>query len=125
MMELDTVRVICRLDEIDDPGACAFTLGSGAVPLRGFVVRRGERAWAYVNRCPHRGHDLNWHPRQFLTPDGALIVCAFHGAVFDVEGGKCMGGPCAGSGLEALAVSLVDRCVILEEDPDAVAARRA
>jgi nitrite reductase/ring-hydroxylating ferredoxin subunit len=122
---LDLTRVVCRLEEIPDPGARAFTAGSGAWPLRGFVVRRGETAFAYLNRCPHRGHPLNWHPERFLTPDGGLILCASHGAVFEIESGACMGGPCRGIGLVPLELCVEDGYVILGEDPDELAARYA
>ena len=122
---LDRTRVICRLDDLPDPGARAFTAGSGEWPLKGFVVRRGPAAYAYLNRCPHRGHPLNWHPERFLTPDGELILCASHGAVFEIASGACMGGPCKGVALVRLDVRVEDGYLILGEDPDALAARHA
>ena len=36
---------------------------------------------------------------RYLTPDGALILCGWHGAVFDPLSGACTGGPCAGGRL--------------------------
>lgn len=125
MTEFDVARVVCRLDEIAAAGARAFTAGAGDWPLRGFVVRQGDEVHAYVNRCPHRGHGLNWHPEKFLTPDGRLIMCASHGAVFEIATGACMGGPCHGIGLTALPVVVASGYVLLGEDPDELAARHA
>jgi nitrite reductase/ring-hydroxylating ferredoxin subunit len=121
---LDLERVICPLHELGDPGARGFTMGAGDWPLRGFVVRRGETVRAYVNHCPHAGFPLNWQADQFLAPHAPLILCVMHGALFDIEDGKCVSGPCEGSALYPLQVSvqkgyvILDDSVPLEEPPD-------
>ncbi len=123
-MEVDLARVICPLHELADPGAKGFTLGSGDWPLRGFVVRQGDCVRAYVNYCPHAGFPLNWTPDGFLAPEAPLILCAMHGALFEIETGFCVSGPCAGRKLRALPVSVahgyvtLDASVPLEEPAD-------
>jgi nitrite reductase/ring-hydroxylating ferredoxin subunit len=123
-VEVDLARVICPLHELADPGAKGFTLGSGDWPLRGFVVRQGDCVRAYVNYCPHAGFPLNWTPDGFLAPEAPLILCAMHGALFDIETGFCVSGPCAGRQLRALPVSVahgyvtLDASVPLEEPAD-------
>jgi nitrite reductase/ring-hydroxylating ferredoxin subunit len=112
---MDLERVVCSLRELPDPGAKGFTLGRGDWPLRGFVVRKGEMVRAYVNHCPHAGFPLNWHPDQFLAPHAPLILCVMHGALFDVETGACVSGPCAGAALRPLPVRVTDGWVMLEE----------
>jgi nitrite reductase/ring-hydroxylating ferredoxin subunit len=120
----DLARVICTLHELGDPGAKAFTMGSGDWPLRGFVVRRGELVRAYVNHCPHAGFPLNWRPDGFLAPETPLILCAMHGALFEIETGLCVSGPCEGLRLRPLPVHVshgyvtLDECVPLEEPAD-------
>jgi len=123
--ELDLTRVICRLEDLRDPGSRAFTLGGGDWPLRGFVVRRAGDVFAYVNRCPHAGHPLSWVPDRFLTPDDSLIVCSSHGALYEIGTGGCVAGPCAGRGLKPLPVRVADGYVLLNDDPDALAAANA
>ena len=113
---LDVERAICPVHDLADPGAKGFTLGSGDWPLRGFVVRRGELLRAYVNHCPHAGFPLNWQPDQFLAPHAPLILCVMHGALFDVETGTCVSGPCAGRALRALPLRVADGWVFLAED---------
>jgi nitrite reductase/ring-hydroxylating ferredoxin subunit len=113
--EIDAERVLCSLDELDATGCRAFTVGEGDWPLRGLVVRKGDRVYAYQNRCPHAGHPLNLKPHDFLTPDGSLIVCCSHGALFDKTSGYCIDGPCAGDSLTAIPVSVVGNCVMLDQ----------
>jgi nitrite reductase/ring-hydroxylating ferredoxin subunit len=121
---LDLERVICPLHELGDPGARGFTMGAGDWPLRGFVVRRGTMVRAFVNHCPHAGFPLNWQQNQFLAPHAPLILCVMHGALFDIEDGRCVSGPCEGASLRSLPVSvqqgyvLLDDGVPLEEPPD-------
>ena len=112
--EIDIARVVCRLDELNAAGCRGFTLGEGDWPLRGFVLRVGKEVRAYQNWCPHAGHPLNVKPHQFLTPDGALIICASHGALFERDGGICIAGPCAGRSLKPLPVQIVGGYVLLD-----------
>ncbi len=118
-------QLICRLDELADPGSRAFRAGSGDWPLRGFIVRRGERVWAYLNRCPHAGHPLDCLPDRFLDADESRIQCASHGALFAIDSGYCVAGPCAGQRLVPIAVQVVDGSVLLVEEAEALAARLA
>jgi nitrite reductase/ring-hydroxylating ferredoxin subunit len=64
-----------------------------------FAVRRGGQVYVYLNRCPHRGVGLEWQPDQFLDPSNSLIQCATHGALFLIEDGECVAGPCVGQAL--------------------------
>ena len=67
------------------------------------AVRRDGQVYAYRNRCPHRGVPLEWHADQFLDHSQSMIQCATHGALFLIESGECVAGPCAGQSLQALA----------------------
>lgn len=87
------------LDLIADGGSRNYVLQIGDKRFHGFVVRRGQAVFGYVDRCPHQGLPLAQVLDQYLTPDGGLIACSWHGAVFTVEEGDCVGGPCAGARL--------------------------
>jgi len=115
---LDVERVVCRETELGAQGVRAFTIGGGDWPLRGFVVRAGAQLRGYVNRCPHAGHPLNLLPHRFLTPDGTLIVCASHGAVFEKGNGYCLAGPCAGRSLTPVALTVRSGCVLVADEVD-------
>jgi len=123
-VELDVTRVVCRLSELDGGGARGFTIGGAAWPLRGLVVRVGDRVYGYLNRCPHAGHPLDLRPQQFLTPDGTLILCSSHGALFEKASGYCVAGPCAGRSLSPVPLQVRCGFVMLADsvDVDALAA---
>ncbi|WP_271409207.1 Rieske (2Fe-2S) protein [Pseudomonas sp. Q1-7] len=70
--------------------------------LKVLLVRRHGRVHAYENRCPHRGIPLEWVPDRFLDHSGSLIQCATHGALFLIESGECVTGPCVGEALQPL-----------------------
>lgn len=78
------------------------SLGFEQHGIRLFVVRRAGQVYAYKNRCPHRGVPLEWQPNQFLDPSASLIQCATHAALFLIESGECVAGPCVGQFLTAL-----------------------
>jgi nitrite reductase/ring-hydroxylating ferredoxin subunit len=113
--DIDLTRVICPLHELGEPGARGFTMGEGEWPLRGFVVRRGGTVRAYVNHCPHAGFPLNWQPDQFLATHAPVIRCVMHGALFEIETGDCVSGPCLGQGLQPLKVTVRNGYVLLDD----------
>jgi nitrite reductase/ring-hydroxylating ferredoxin subunit len=121
-VDIDLERVICRVSDLDAHGARAFTVGGGDWPLRGFVVRVGDAVRGYVNCCPHAGHPLNLLPNRFLSPDGTLILCTAHGALFEKSTGYCVAGPCAGSSLTPVALEVKCGFVLLADREDALAA---
>jgi nitrite reductase/ring-hydroxylating ferredoxin subunit len=114
--QLDVARVICSLAELPEGTCRGFTLGAGDWPLHGLIVRAAGRVHAYLNRCPHAGHPLNLRPHDFLTADGALLLCHSHGALFERQTGLCVAGPCAGQTLAPLPIEIEGTCVLLAAD---------
>lgn len=94
------------IDALPDPGCREFQIGGGDWPFRGFVVRRGDTVVAYQNYCMHAGHPLNWKPDSFLTPGNDAIICASHGALYDIGSGDCIGGPCHDKSLRPVDVTV-------------------
>ncbi len=68
----------------------------------------GDVVRAWLNVCPHAGRRLDWSPGQFLRSKDGLLVCAVHGASFDLANGLCVAGPCRGESLREVAVHCVD-----------------
>lgn len=117
-MILPAGTLFARLTDLADGATRGITLGEGEWPLRGFLVRIGDTVHAYLNRCPHAGRQLNLMPDRFLTPDGELIQCLSHGALFDKATGLCIAGPCVDESLTRLPVEVVDGLIRLERDLD-------
>ncbi|MGI9223828.1 MAG: Rieske (2Fe-2S) protein [Woeseiaceae bacterium] len=103
--------VVGPLADIDDPGCREFSIGDGDWPFRGFVVRQGDEIFAYQNHCMHVGHPLNWSPDEFLTKDKSALVCASHGALYDIRSGECFSGPCRGKALRRVNLEVRDGLV--------------
>jgi nitrite reductase/ring-hydroxylating ferredoxin subunit len=104
--------VLFALDSLADGAARSVVIQRKASRFHGFVVRRGGAAFGYLDRCPHMGLPLAQELDHYLTADGGLILCSWHGALFDVEHGLCRGGPCVGAGLVAWPVRVCDGVIV-------------
>lgn len=75
--------------------------------------RDGGAVRAWLNVCPHAGRRLDWAPGRFLKSKEGLLVCAVHGASFELQRGECVAGSCRGDALRAVAVEVRDGAVFL------------
>ena len=114
---LDGRPVLCRLDELPDPGAKSVVLGTGADALDVIVLRQGAGAVAYLNSCPHQGTPLETFPGRFLDEQGDHLVCSTHGARFRLRDGRCVAGPCKGASLVPLEIALEKGVIVLAGRP--------
>lgn len=88
---------ICELADISAGSAKAIELTDGGEIV--LIRVSHEEIVAYHNRCPHTGASLNWLPDQFLDHTGEYIQCSNHAALFRIEDGVCIFGPCSGQSL--------------------------
>mgnify|MGYP006379291219 FL=1 len=77
------------------------------------LYRDGQRVRAWLNVCPHAGRRLDWAPGKFLKSKEGHLVCAAHGASFELVNGDCTAGPCRGDSLRSIAVEIRDGQVVL------------
>ena len=105
---------------------------SGALVERGpgvrFVVRRVGQAWpafairhdgvvqGFVNRCAHRGVELDWEHGRFFDVENRFLICATHGALYEADSGFCVAGPCLGGRLTKVPIVERDGKVSLVSD---------
>jgi nitrite reductase/ring-hydroxylating ferredoxin subunit len=114
-------RPVCALEELIRDGT--RTVAGDTDCPEFFLVADGGAVRAYVNSCPHTGAPLNWLPNQFLSLDGRHIQCANHLALFRIDDGRCVHGPCMGQGLTSVAVDVREGNVWLGgDDPEGGAA---
>lgn len=104
---------LCALADIPDGDAIGVVAPEGEVVL----VRQGQQVLAYRNRCPHLGIELNFMPDVFLDTEQRYIQCANHSALFQIEDGLCIFGPCQGESLVTVAVQLIGNDVWLAAEP--------
>lgn len=77
------------------------------------LYRDGQQVRAWLNVCPHAGRRLDWAPGKFLKSREGHLVCAVHGATFELVNGDCIAGPCRGDALRSVAVEVRDGQVVL------------
>ncbi len=93
------MKLLCNSESLPDAQSRGFDVDGVSL----LAVRRNGQVFVYRNRCPHRGVALEWHPDQFLDSSASLIQCATHGALFLIESGECIAGPCEGQALKSIA----------------------
>ncbi|MEH6626783.1 MAG: Rieske 2Fe-2S domain-containing protein [Motiliproteus sp.] len=108
------VLPLCLINDIDEGDARGFNLNGSAI----IAIKKQGELYLYQNSCPHRGINLEWQPDKFLDADRQLIQCATHGALFLIDSGQCVQGPCLGEHLQAIEFS-IDGDQVLVEIPEA------
>lgn len=101
-----STQTVCKLADLPEGSSRGFSIRTGADCEDIFLVHKNGRILAYINSCPHTGGPLDWVPHRFLNLDGELIQCATHDALFRIEDGVCIAGPCAGRSLTPLQVEI-------------------
>ena len=101
------MRALCRIEEIPDGEGKGFPAAPGGFTGI-FAVRHGDTVRVWVNSCPHVGTPLDWMPDKFMSLDGQHIICATHGAYFELDTGECTEGPCRGDYLQAVVTEIRD-----------------
>ena len=98
---------LCHLDDLPDGGSRGFDpQRSGQDTL--LVVRRGRRLYGWADVCPHLGTPMAWRKDAYLDAARQHIVCAAHGALFEIDTGQCVLGPCLGDSLTPVPLTLQD-----------------
>lgn len=111
-----TRTLLCRLDEIPDGDSAGFAATHPDGRRLGVLaVRRAGNVFAYVNSCPHTRAPLDLVPGRFLSFDKMFILCSSHGALFRIEDGQCVEGPCARKSLTPLKAAVEGDRVFLED----------
>lgn len=100
---------LCHIDDIEEGKSKGFEVGDKTV----FAVKKDAIIYVYQNRCPHLGVELEYQEDQFLDQDGALIQCSTHGALFLIEDGSCIAGPCIGEQLTPISFDVNEGDVFL------------
>jgi len=117
--------VVCKTHGLKDRQTVKFTFGQGKDAREGFIIVREGRVYAYRNQCRHIPVTMDWVENRFLSRNRRFIQCATHGALYEIESGRCVWGPPAGEHLHALPVSIEDGEVIVTADEAAAPCQRS
>lgn len=80
------------------------------------LVRHGTTVRAWKNRCRHLALRLDCREAGRLLDRHGNLVCQEHGATYRPDDGLCLSGPCVGTHLRALPVTVEDGTVYLDRD---------
>jgi nitrite reductase/ring-hydroxylating ferredoxin subunit len=104
--------IVCHIDDIKEGESKGFTVNREAL----FAVKKNGQLFLYRNACPHLGVRLECLPDAFLDIDGEFIICSNHGALFEIDGGYCIAGPCSKQRLQRLDFELENGFVLIMQD---------
>ena len=97
-------RYLCAQAELGEGRSVGFDpWGDGYDTV--LLVRHGGDVYGWRDACPHHGGTpMAWRKNEYLNADRSRIVCAAHGAQFDIVSGKCSLGPCLGKSLQRVDI---------------------
>ncbi len=107
-------KPLAVLDELPDGGLLEVEAEVDGTAESLILHRDGASVRAWLNICPHAGRRLDWAPGKFLLSKDGLLVCAAHGASFELREGGCVAGPCRGESLRAVAVEILNGSVCID-----------
>ena len=102
---------LCRLEELETIDSRGFEIDHSSTLHNIFIVRDGNSVTAYQNSCPHNFAPLDWAPDNFLSYEKDYIQCASHGALFEIDSGRCIHGPCVGQALDKVDIEIDDNVI--------------
>ncbi|TRL40795.1 Rieske (2Fe-2S) protein [Rhizobium straminoryzae] len=109
LQHTETRYLLCRASDIGEGEARGFG------PLAGsrrkiIVLRRNGVLHAWRDACPHysTGTPMAWKTDAYMNGDKTHLTCHSHHALFDMETGQCILGPCLGQQLTRVNIVVGD-----------------
>lgn len=99
---------LCDSNELKEYQTKGFDIALENDALSLFLLKQDGQIRAYLNNCPHLNIPLNWQPDAFMSTEETHIQCSTHGALFELEDGLCIAGPCRGQSLTPLNIDVRD-----------------
>ena len=93
---------LCSTQDIEEGKSKGFRIDDEGREHNVFAVHKDGKFYVYRNSCPHVGVNLEWQPDQFLDMEANFIQCSMHGALFLIDTGMCILGPCQGQRLKMI-----------------------
>ena len=102
---------VAKLSDIEEGSAtnAVIELADGHRHL--ILTRKADEVNVFLNSCPHTGVRLDWKVGVFLTVDKAHLQCSTHGALFELDSGFCVAGPCINQRLVKLQTKVYDQAI--------------
>lgn len=99
-------HLLCSTHDIPEGKAKGFKIGENGKDTF-FVTRKNNQFFAYLDVCPHyNSTTLPWKRHEYTDVKGEHIVCAAHGALFDIATGVCIQGPCKHQRIQRIPIRI-------------------
>ncbi len=105
------MTTLCSIHDLEDDQAKGFSLEG----LSLVAVKKDGQYYVYKNSCPHLGIPLEFMPDEFLDMERRFIQCANHGALFEIETGACIAGPCTGQSLKSVSFKIHGEHIVITQ----------
>ena len=98
---------LCHADDVEEGQARGFGPLAGS-RRKVILVRRNGRLHAFLDACPHysTGTPMAWKTDAYLNGERTHLTCHSHNALFDMETGECILGPCLGQSLTRIEIAV-------------------
>lgn len=106
--------ILCKVTDLEENKARGFSAGSNN-DQDIILIKRDGQVYGYKNSCPHTGVNLNWQPDQFMDMESFYLECSVHGALFNIEDGLCVRGPCVNQSLTPVQIAINGEDISLSE----------
>ena len=109
----DRIR-LCHSDDVGEGQARGYVVAPGS-RRKVILTRRHGRLFGWLDACPHYpgGTPMAWRSDAYLNGEGTHLACHSHGALFDLETGECVLGPCLGQGLKRVELMVTEEGDVL------------
>jgi nitrite reductase/ring-hydroxylating ferredoxin subunit len=112
----DQNQRICHISDVADGQPRGFAHFGHREKV--IVLRKNGQLHAYRDACPHYegGTPMAWKSDAYLNGDGTYLACHSHGALFEMETGVCVAGPCLGQKLTRVEITVMaqgDVCAVI------------
>lgn len=104
---------VCDLNELKVTNSLGTDIAINDSTVQCFLIYHKDKIFSYINSCPHTGVTLNWQPHQFLDNENKFIQCGMHGALFNIDDGLCVHGPCIGERLKMVKNEVLNNKIYL------------
>ena len=104
---------LCDIDSLIN-NSVVSAIGIAKNTKEYIVINLGEQVFVYRNRCPHLDKTLNSQAQQFLDKHNNFILCVNHSALFTIDQGLCIQGPCKGQYLQKVASTVIGQQLWIE-----------
>jgi len=107
---------LCSIHDIEEEESKEFIVKNNDKDQSVLVVKKDGLLSVFVNSCPHLGVPMNLEPDGFLDVEKNFIMCSTHGALFKIDDGECVHGPCVGQTLTPVRHELRGEEVFIAND---------